>query len=135
VTTRTRVANWPLVLNQKVNEWRLRPFAWGTSDCCQWVAEVVTAITGEDYRDLFPAYETQEDAEQILAQSGGIAGILASALGEPKPVAWAKRGDIVMADFGLGATAAVCLGLYCWAPGEKGLVCQPTRTATAAWEV
>lgn len=130
-----RVANWPLVLAGKIDEWRARSFDWGASDCCQFAADIVLALTGIDHRASFSMYASREEAESILAQHGGMAGLISSALGESKAVAFAGRGDVVAADFGDGIAAGICLGAQCCAPGKRGLVFRPTVQAVAAWSV
>lgn len=130
-----RVQNWPLVLAARVEEWRGRPFVYGSADCLQFAGDVVLALTGVDYRDRFPAYGSQDEAAAILAEHGGVAGLLTSLFGQPKPALQAQRGDLVAGDFGLGITAGVCLGVACCAPGAGGLVFLPTASAVAAWSV
>lgn len=129
-----RVSNWPAALSAKVEEWRLRPFAYGSADCLQFAGDVVLALTGVDYRDQFPAYGSQEQAEAIMA-GGGVAGLLSGLFGLPKAAAQAMRGDIVLIDFGDGLAAGVCLGVVCCAPGPAGLVFRPTAQAVAAWSI
>lgn len=130
-----RCANWTDVLYAVVAEWAFRPFAYGSVDCCQFPAAVVQAMTGVDFREQFPAYSTQEEAEAILAQHDGMVGLLTFALGESVHVSRAKRGDVVAADFGMGMAAGICLGVQSCAPGARGLVFMPTADAVAAWRV
>lgn len=98
-------------------------------------AEHVFAVTGVDHRGAFPAYASQTEAETILKGHGGMVALLTSVLGEPVPVARAKRGDIVAADFGMGMAAGICLGVRSCAPGARGLQYLPTAQAVAAWIV
>lgn len=132
---KTRVPNWPLLLNQRIDEWRSRPFQWGSGDCCQFVAEMVSALSGVDHRASFPPYSSQSEAEAIVARHGGMESLVSVALGKPKPAAWAQRGDVVLADFDEGPTCGICLGVVCCAPGARGLIFRPTAIATAAWTV
>lgn len=130
-----RVANWPVVMNETIERWRARPLSFGDADCFQLLAEHVLAITGVEYRDIFPKYSTRAEAEEILERLGGAVGILTLALGEPKPVSFAQRGDALVCDFGDGPAAAVCLGFHCCAPGPRGLRFEQTLKAIAAWSV
>lgn len=130
-----RVSRWPDILAAKVEQWRGRALEFGVTDCCQFCADVVLALTGTDHRASFPAYASREEAGTILASRGGMAGLLTSVLGEPKPIAKAMRGDVVAADFGDGLAAGICIGVHCCAPGPKGLVFLPTAYAVAAWSV
>lgn len=129
-----RVSNWPAVLAAKVEEWRLRPFAYGAADCLQFAGDVVLALTGVDYRERFPSYASQEEAGAIMA-GGGVAGLLSGLFGPPKAAAQAMRGDLALIDFGDGLAAGVCLGIVCCAPGAAGLVFRPTAQAVAAWSI
>jgi hypothetical protein len=130
-----RVAKWTLAMHENVERWRHKPLSFGDADCFQFLAEHVLAITGREYRDRFPQYASRDEAESILDATGGPAALLTSCLGEPKPVAWAMEGDAVLCDFGDGPAAAVCLGVYCCAPGPRGLRFQITADAVAAWSV
>jgi hypothetical protein len=131
----SRVDNWPLVMNELVEQWRARPLSFGDGDCFQFLGAHVLAITGVEYRDQFPQYASREEAAEILEQHGGAVGLLTGIFGEPKPVAFAQRGDAVVCDFGDGLAAAVCVGFHCCAPGPRGLRFEPTLNAVAAWSV
>jgi len=127
--------NTTLALNEKLEEWRIRSFAYGDRDCCQFVADVAYALTGVDYRKLFPIYRTQAEAAEILAAHDGMVGLLAHAFGEPKPAAFAQRGEPVAVDFGYGLAAAICVGVYSVTPNPKGLGRARTLSAVAAWTI
>lgn len=132
-----RAANWPLILAAKVEEWRARPMVWGSVDCCQFCADVAQALTtgGPDHRAMFPPYSTREEADAIIANEGGMHALLTRALGESKPVAWAMRGDVILADFGDGLAPGVCVGVMSCTTGPRGLVFIPTAQAIRAWSV
>lgn len=130
-----RFSDWPPRLDVVVAAWMARPLEYGTTDCFQFVGDVVLALTGVDHRPQFGAYSTREEAKLILANHRGAAGILVRCLGKSKPVAWAQRGDIVLADFGDGDAPGVCVGLNCCTPGPVGLAFQRTSNARAAWSV
>ena len=130
-----RVANWPQVLDAKVEEWRARALVWGESDCCQLVGDFSVALTGEDQRSRFPLYSSQEEAQAILDLHGGMIGLLTAAFGEQKSAAQAKRGDVVAIGGDKGTLAAVCIGTRCVGPGPAGLVFRSMRDALCAWTV
>jgi len=130
-----RPPNWPSLLAATVDEWRHRPFEYGSADCFQFVAEFVRAETGVDYRDRFPRYTSQLQAARILKRYDGVGGIITSVLGSSKPILLACRGDLVAGDFGAGMTAGGCLGVHCCSPGPLGLIFRPTTWATYAWSV
>jgi hypothetical protein len=131
-----RVTGWPEILAAKVEEWRSRPFQYGSSDCLQFVADVVESLTGVDHRARFPRYKTRIGAARITARMGGVEGILTRCLGLPKPVARAFRGDVIVIATLNGPTAGICLGVDCCFPGEpSGLMFRKTADASAAWSV
>jgi len=130
-----RVHGWPQKLDAKVEEWRSRAFAWGTVDCCQFAAEVVAALTGDDKRALFPAYTDEAEARAIIAAHGGLSGLVTAALGEQKHPSRAMRGDVVLLDRGQGELIGICIGARIVAPGLQGLEFAPMGCALAAWSV
>lgn len=131
----TRITGWAQALSESISNWQNRQFNWATSDCCQFAAEVVLAISGIDYRDRFPKYESRDEAEKILNELGGIEALASSVLGERKHPSAAKRGDVVACDFGDGLALGICLGVESCAPGIKGLVYRKTLKSVAAWSI
>ena len=130
-----RVPGWPQILDAKLEEWRTRAFAWGTSDCCQFVGEVAAALTGDDRRALFGSYSTAAEAAKIIADEGGMTALLTRAFGPPKPVARAHRGDVVLIAGEEGERPAICNGVHCFGPGASGLVPRKTLDGVCAWSV
>lgn len=130
-----RVANWPIVLAEVIEEWRYLPLSYGTVDCFQFCGTMYQRLTGVDHLSQFPPYDSREGAEEILAQHGGPQGLIESVLGTSKHPAYAQRGDIVLADFGDGLAPGICVGAHCCTPGPAGLVFVPMKRAVAAWSV
>lgn len=131
-----RNAQWTDLLLQHVEEWRNKPLAYGSADCFQFVAEWVSKCTGKDYRGDFPAYETERDAKRIIASAGGHAQMLDTCLGDRKPIAFAKRGDVLLFDHADGLSPGICLGVNsCVFRIVGGLEFVPTLSATMRWEV
>jgi hypothetical protein len=124
-----------IVLSERVEAWRHRPFRYGESDCCQFVADVVLAISGIDYRARFPRYASESEAYEVLAAHSGAQGLIESVLGPAMAPSFARRGDVVLADFGDGLAAGICLGVQCCAPGARGLTFRPMTFAVAAWSI
>lgn len=112
-----------------------RRFRWGAQDCCQFAARAVHALTGRDPREIFPAYRTRAEAETIIENCGGLEALATKALGDPIHQSLATIGDIVLCDLGRGPQPAVCIGVYCVAPGRRGLEKRITLDAIAAWRV
>jgi hypothetical protein len=114
-----------------------RRFRWGFWDCCQFGARAVHALTGRDQREIFPSYRTRSEAEAIMASCGGIEGLTRKALADYERIhpSRAVFGNMVLHDFGRGLQPAVCVGVYCLAPGRRGLEKRMTIDAAEAWNV
>lgn len=109
---------------------------YGKTDCLQFCADVVKAITGTDHLDKFPVYDSQLAAAKILVEAGGLRPLISSVLGDEKPAAWAKRGDVVVCvDSNGDQHAGICLGPVWAGPTEAGLIFPPMTKAIAAWTV
>jgi hypothetical protein len=74
----------------------------GRLDCCQFVRQYAQKLTGRDYGDAF-TYASQAEADAIMAQHGGLLGLMQSILGEPHEP---EPGDVVVAKIGPGTYAA-----------------------------
>lgn len=123
-------------LDAYLREAREGAFVYGERDCCQFIAGAVLAMTGVDHRDKFPNYASREEAQAILAERGGLAGLITYALGEPVHVARMNRGDVCLAQGADGALcAAICLGSALVSYGESQLVYPPREQARVAWPV
>jgi hypothetical protein len=130
-----RVYNWWEALIQCIEDHRHTPLKWGEWDCCQFAAACVLAMTGIDYRDQFPAYASEKDALRIIAGFGSVDALISSVLGKSKPVAFAKRGDIIMIEAGAGPAVGVCLGVMCAVMGVEQMEFMACAGATAAWSI
>ncbi len=49
-----------------------RRFEWGTWDCCQFARICVQQITGEDFGEAIPSYDSEAGAAAIIKDFGGI---------------------------------------------------------------
>jgi hypothetical protein len=112
-------------------------FRWGAWDCCQFGARAVQALTGRDQREIFPKYRTRTEAETVIADCGGLDGLTRKALADCPEIhpSRARYGDLLLCDFGRGPQPAVCIGVYCLAPGRRGLEKRMTLDAVAAWKI
>ncbi len=132
----TRVTGWPTLLVDHFKSWSEVQFEWGKTDCCQFVRSTAEVLTGRDFGSIFPTYESEFGAARVLAEYGGMQALLTAAFGEPKTVAFAQRGDVVMCDFGRGLQPSICDGIYCLAPSETGgITARPTLSGIAAWSI
>jgi len=96
-----RVENWQAVLAAHIQEARKTPFKWGENDCLQYAARWVEKATGVDFYSPYGAYSTEEEANAIMVEAGGMIKIVKDALGSGyKDYRKAKRGDIAMVKLG-----------------------------------
>jgi hypothetical protein len=103
-------------------------FAYGSTDCCAFVAHVLKAITGIDYMCRFPAYDSEFGAARIFAKHGGYAGIMDSVF-KRIPVLQASRGDVVL----VGDEVGICVGTAVACMTKQGIHYRPIHEAMAAW--
>jgi len=81
----------PVILAEAVQSWRVRPFEYGTADCCAFCEHVVKAMTGRSY---LPVYS---DPIAILAAAGGLEGAVSASLGHgPAELSELKAGDLAL---------------------------------------
>jgi hypothetical protein len=127
--------NWNESLNHVIDVWARVPFEWGRYDCALWAAAAVQAQTGQDFAAPFRGrYRTGAGAMRALRQhgAGDLEKTITAALGEPVPVAMARRGDIVMHS----NAAGVCMGSHSLFMTEgEGMTRLPTLECTQAWRV
>jgi hypothetical protein len=140
---KARLHDWPERLDALL--WRLRdqPFAWGKHDCCTVAADAVLAVTGMDpIAQLRGSWAGPRQAVAVLRRAGGLRSAVCSALGEPKPVEYAQRGDPVLLRQAGRDAMGVCIGTQAVAAARVGLArvsMAPARGASdgvlCAWGV
>lgn len=138
--TTSRVPDWPARLAAEIERARGMPFAWGTHDCCLWVARVVEQIIGRDFAADYRGYRTERGALRVLARHGGPEGIATTALGPAMAPRLAIRGDVVsfLARRVAGPVApalGIVLGARFAAVSPAGLIFPAMEAARSAWAV
>ena len=136
--TTVRVENWERLLAEAIEAARLRPFAWGTHDCPTFAFETRTALTGgDDTAALWRGrYSTARGGERVMRRLGwaSLEEMGRSLLGTPRAsVLLARRGNIVLADTGLGF--GICVGASALGMAPEGLVTVPLTSCRFAWGV
>jgi hypothetical protein len=137
MTSALRINAWGEALMTTVDRYRSASHEWGRSDCCQFAADCIQAMTGYDLRENFARYNSEATARAILIAHGGIEGLATSVLGAPKSVARAQVGDLVGFGMEQGEALAICLGLLSVTMSDRAgaLVYLPTLEGVAAWSV
>jgi hypothetical protein len=118
-----------------IEENRKRPREYGVWDCWQFTGAGVLIQTGVDYRLQFPRYSTVEEGARILASNGGAESMMRQMFGEPKHVAFAQRGDVVIADLDEGLAGGICLGVETATVSPEGIERYPTLSGVLAWTI
>ena len=72
-----------LKVMKALNKWEKRDFALGDADCCQFLAFMVEELTGNRWGAEY-RYKTQPEADRIIAENDGMAGLISKYLGEPR---------------------------------------------------
>ena len=133
-----RVENWPQLLMTLIDMARIRPFIWGLHDCPTFAFETRMILTGgEDTAALWRGrYTTALGGERVMRRLGwsSLEDMGRALLGEPRPaVLLAQRGDIVLADTGLGF--GICIGSTAVGMAPEGLVVVPLTSCQLAWPI
>lgn len=135
-----RVPDWDERLAAEIQRARGMMFAWGSHDCCLWVARVVAEISGHDFAVNYRGYKTAAGAARLLDAHGGVAGIASRALGPAIPLAHAVRGDVVAflgrdVDGVERDALGIVIGSRFAAVTTRGLIFPAMWTAYSAWAV
>lgn len=131
-----RVDHWERLLAAAIDTARAKPFVWGVHDCPTFAFETRMILTGgEDVAGLWRGrYTTALGGERVMRRLGwaSLEEMGHSLLGEPRPAGLlAQRGDVVMADSGLGF--GVCNGASAVGMAPAGLVTVPLTSCRLAW--
>jgi len=119
-----------------VNQWRVRPFQWGVTDCCQFARAAALMLHG--VATPSPLYGTEREAFRAVAALGGYPGILKAAGFVRRPVQAARRGDFVVVLHAAGlfeAGLAVVTGAQAHTTTRVGLLAVPRSVWQECWGV
>lgn len=133
-----RVEGWELRLGGVFDQWRDAPFEWGTHDCVLFAARCVEAVTGENpCPGLEGTYTTQAGALAALSAAGyaDLAEAFEAAVGAPRPVLFARRGDIVLTDPFVSAVVDLTGETIVGLDPVAGFTFAPLRSAISAFTV
>ena len=129
---------WEHLLAAATDTARAKTFIWGIHDCPTFAFETRMILTGgEDIAALWRGrYTTALGGARVMRRLGwaSLEDMGRALLGEPRPsVLLAQRGDIVLADTGLGF--GVCTGAQAVGMVPEGLVTVPLTACRRAWRV
>mgnify|MGYP003647047599 CR=1 FL=1 len=126
-----RYEDWPERLDAKLREWEAIPFVWGKTDCVAFIRDVVRALTGKEITNRSDGtYGTEFGALRAIKNYGDdLEESVTLRFGEPIPVLFAQRGDILLDKNNLG----ICIGTFGAFRGIDGIVEIPLSDCAAAW--
>ena len=135
-----RRQDWPRRLAETIEAASERPFAYGSFDCCQFVADVVEAMT--DSRPGFGGYKTVAGAVRKVKRAGGLKVLVAElaqrAGYREVPTAFAQRGDVMLIDEpadGFDGMVGIRVEAGIAVAGPSGVAILPWQRAARAWRV
>lgn len=133
-----RVNHWERLLAAAIDSARARPFVWGLHDCPTFAFETRTLLTGgEDIASLWRGkYSTHLGGLRVMRRLGwsSLEAMGHALLGVPRDTPLlAQRGDIVLADSGLGF--GVVIGATAVGLAPEGLAFAALRSCRLAWPV
>lgn len=126
-----RFEDWPERLDKKLREWDRIPFAWGETDCVAFIIDVTAHLTGRAITNRSNGkYDTEFGALRAIKNFGdNLEELVTLRFGEPIPVAYAQRGDVLLDKNNLG----ICAGEVGIFRGVNGLVEVPLKDCQRAW--
>ena len=135
---RPRIDHWERLLAAAIDTARVRPFIWGLHDCPTFAFETRMILTaGEDIAALWRGrYTTALGGQRVMRRLGwaSLEDMANELLGEPRPSALlAQRGDVVLADSGLGF--GICTGASAVGMAPAGLMTVPLTSCRLAWPI
>ena len=133
-----RVDHWERLLASAIDTARVRPFVWSVHDCPTFAFETRMILTdGEDIAALWRGrYTTALGGARVMRRLGWASLELMgrALLGEPRQaVLLAQRGDVVLADTGLGF--GICTGASAVGMAPEGLITVPLTSCRLAWPI
>lgn len=138
-----RFADWQMRLDCFLNNSAAKPFAYGETDCCLFVADAVFAMSGVDLAASFRGrYHSRKEALAVAKKRTGKASLrllIETALADLPAVSVlsAQRGDILLVkrsrDVSLGILSLN--GKEIVAAAAEGFLRLPLSLALRAWRV
>ena len=114
--------------------WRARPFEYGVADCCQFARDLVREATGVDYGREW-TYASEEEAEGIIEQHGGLEGLVSRYLGEPVGPDDLEVGDLCLVQAPGFEMLAAKSGQGAYGPSRKGIVMVQSHRIAKGWAI
>lgn len=123
-----------------INQQRDVPFAWGTHDCCLFVADYLLAIDsslGDIAAPFRGRYHSQLSAFKVLRDAGlhDLETTFNHLLGSSCSVLALRRGDVVLLETPDGDVMGLFGGSQCFALAQHGVVAYPKQAIKMGWQI
>lgn len=137
-----RKQNWPLILTDKIEEFKNVPFVWGWSDCLHFAGLVAAAMLDYDpflkgNAELYK-YQSEEEAKKMLDDHfGGSMGNVFSSVFPEIGIRQAGRGDIAIVNLKEVEICGVIdsSGRAVACKSNDGILFVPSSKIVRAWRV
>lgn len=132
-----RLANWPDLLSEHIEEWRHKKFEWGKADCALFCLYAEKAICGSSrFDDFIGQYSSAAGSAKALLKigAGDLAASVGARLDEIEPIK-AQRGDVALIDTPDGDALSLVVGDKVAAMGKDGLIFLSLGAAKRVWRV
>lgn len=131
-----RLSDWRDRLHEQIELARERDAQFGVHDCLQFPALCIEAMTGVNPATQFGPYSSELGAAKLMAEFGGVSGILTKAFGEPVSRNNARAGDAVTITVDGLETGAICNGTTVVCSGKpRGLMFFSRELIEKAWRI
>lgn len=133
-----RREDWSEKLAEQIKNIRGKNFEYGEHDCCLFVARCVDAMCDTDFekrvKDKY-AYQSEQEANQHIANDGGLIEMVNEFLGDPVPRAFAMPGDVVLLRDNGDAVLGIVEAHNAVAASKGGFISVPLKYAVVAWRI
>jgi len=131
-----RFPDWPERLQRAINERRALPHAWGSNDCALFAADLVAAITGQDFGVMFRGRYSDEAGARAMMAAHGWADLAALAdhclpRREERP----RRGDVALQGGRFGPFLGIIWQRGVIGPGPNHAIIWPPKGIIGLWGV
>lgn len=124
---------WGDALRTTLLEFDGKEFAWASRDCIQFVSTYVKHCIGVDHASTF-AYHSEETALRLVAEFGGLEGLIETCLGPSHSDA--RPGDVVVCHVEDLHVPGISNGSYVWAfVKERGLSRLLLSSVLCGWSI
>lgn len=137
-----RKQNWPMILTEKIEQFKTHPFVWGETDCLHFACRVASAMLDYDLYETAKAssflYDTEEGAALMLEEhfNKDMGNVFSSLFDEVSPKL-AQRGDVAICEFNGKEICGVIdsSGRSVACKSKDGILFLPISRVARAWRV